>query len=154
RRISTCCPGRCPRQLATSIRKVFIRGVSTTMSRTSATCHSSRRAEPVLPSVTVVPLFFPWIPTDVIPGRLTEARLVGFHERQAPQPFGALPEIEMRHEQSGGSAVHRLHGRVGVTGYDRALAAHQVIDSEVGCIAALTMSHDVGRWRLAQSGGP
>ena len=89
-----------------------------------------------------------------MPGRLPEVRLVGFRERQAPQPFGALPEIEMRHEQSGGSAMHRLDRRVGVASYDRALATHQVIDREVGCIAALTMSHDVGRRRLVQSGGP
>jgi hypothetical protein len=60
-RISTCWPGRCPCQVATCSRRLFTRGVSTPMSRTSASCHSSRRPRMAAVSITVISLLFPGV---------------------------------------------------------------------------------------------
>src|ERR1700752_3670137 len=56
-------------------------------------------------SLVGVPLFQPWVTIDVIAEVFPKARLVVRHQRQAPHPFGALPEIKMRNEESRGAAV-------------------------------------------------
>src|SRR6201997_1420341 len=56
-------------------------------------------------SLVGVPLFQPWVPIDVIAKVFPKARLVVRHQRQAPHPFGALPEIKVRDEKARGAAV-------------------------------------------------
>src|SRR5689334_4401739 len=129
--MSTCWPGRCPCQPATCSRRLFTRGVSTTMSRTSASCHTSRRAGTAAVSITVVSLLFPRIAVIVIAQRLPETAFIPFHEAQSPQPFGAFPEVEMRHEQPGRAAMHRQKRQALVAGRDHALATHEIRDGKV-----------------------
>src|SRR5690242_6391755 len=49
--------------------------------------------------VACIALFFPGIAVVVVAQRLPEARLVLGQQPQAAHPFGALPEIEVWHEQ-------------------------------------------------------
>ena len=63
--------------------------------RKYAGCEQSKRPA----SFARVALFEPWIATVVVAERLPEPRLVAVDDAQAAHPFGALPEIEMRHDQ-------------------------------------------------------
>src|SRR4029077_17915711 len=43
--------------------------------------------------ITLLP---PWVTIEVIAEAFPKARLVGWHQRQALHPFGALPKIKVR----------------------------------------------------------
>src|SRR5207253_6106199 len=49
--------------------------------------------------VAPVTLFFPWITIIVVAKRLPEARFIPLDQSEAPDPLGALPEVEMRYKQ-------------------------------------------------------
>src|SRR3954453_18126607 len=51
-------------------------------------------------SVTLVPLLGPGVASVVVAVALPEPGLVLRHQRQARDPFGALPEVQVRHQQS------------------------------------------------------
>src|SRR4051812_44051956 len=58
-------------------------------------------------TVTGIPLLLPRIAAHVISAQLPESRFITFGEFQAVAPFGALPEIQVRHQQARGSSVLR-----------------------------------------------
>ena len=69
--------------------------------------------------------------------RLPEAGLVGGGQPQAAHPLGALPEVQVRDEQPGGAAVLGVE-RLAVVGVrDPGLAAGEVLEREVGRVAAV-----------------
>jgi len=64
-------------------------------SATSATCQFSRP----------VPLFLPRVSVDVVAVRTPRSRARRSREAKPPHPLGALPEVQMRHEQPRRPAV-------------------------------------------------
>src|SRR5262249_60356889 len=58
--------------------------------------------------VAPIPLFLPRITAVVVAVGLPEPGLVVVEELQPANPLGALPEVEVRDEQPGGTTVHRL----------------------------------------------
>src|SRR4029453_9420595 len=63
-----------------------------------------RRARSVAP----VPLFQPRVAEEVVAVRLPESGVVLVAEPQAANPFRALPEVQVRHQQARGPAMLRL----------------------------------------------
>src|SRR5262245_25033015 len=61
----------------------------------------------VSPLLPPIPLLFPGIPPHVVPVALPEAGGVLGEKLQAAHPLGALPEVEVRHDQPQRSAVLR-----------------------------------------------
>src|SRR4029077_4717603 len=149
--MSTCWPARCPRQPGTCSITLLTRGVSTTISRTLARCQASRREGTA--SITVIALLLPRIAVDVIAERLPEARLICVHETNPLHPLGAFPEIKMRHEQPGRTAVRRKDRQALVSGRDHGLAADEIGDGKVRRVAAMGVGHDVLRRRLPHACG-
>src|SRR3981081_2790811 len=152
--MSTCWPARCPRQSGTCSITLLTRGVSTTISRTLARCQASRREGAGAASIAVIALLLPGIAVDVIAERLPEARLIRVHEAKPLHPLRAFPEIEMRHEQPGRTAVRRKDRQALVSGRDHGLAADEIGDRKVRRVAALGVGHDVLRRRLRHACGP
>src|SRR6476661_9322454 len=62
-------------------------------------------------SVTLVALLQPWIAAVVVPVLLPEAWLVVRQQLEARHPLGALPEVQVRHQETGGAAVIHRQGR-------------------------------------------
>src|SRR5713101_7645901 len=85
---------------------------------------------------------------DVVTERLPEAGLVSLHESKAPDPLGALPEIEMRYHQSSRSAVHGFQWLVIELIGDEGLPLHHLVHRKVGCITAVAVGHDIARDRV------
>src|SRR6187549_2029704 len=56
-------------------------------------------------SVTLVPLFLPRVAPVVVAVALPETLLVVVEQGQPRHPLRALPEVQVRHEQSHGTAV-------------------------------------------------
>ena len=77
-------------------------------------------------------------------------RLVVVADPQAGDPLGALPEVEMRDEQPGRAAVLAGQRLALVLGHDPGLAVGQVLDREVGRVAAERIGHRVGVERLGR----
>src|SRR5262245_26411483 len=109
-----------------------------------ARCHSRRRTCDLSASITVISLLSPRVAVIVIAQRLPEAALVLFHEAQASHPLGALPKIEMRHEQPGRTAMRRQNRQALISGRDHAFTANEIRDGKVRCVTSVTMSYDVG----------
>src|SRR5215203_783931 len=118
--MSTCWPALCPSHSETSSTRLLVLGVSGTTPTTSA------RRQRVLYSCTDTPLVAPGVAVVVVAQGLPEAEDVVGGELQSPHPLGALPEVQVRHEQASRAAVYRLQGLpvVGV-GHPR-LAARNV----------------------------
>src|SRR4029079_3925088 len=66
-------------------------------------------------SVAAVTLLTPGIAVIVVAQRLPEAGLVSGQQAEATHPLGALPEIQVRHDQARRSTVCRLQ-RLAVVG--------------------------------------
>src|SRR5579864_983154 len=49
--------------------------------------------------VAPIAFFFPWISVIIIAQRLPEARFILVDQAQTPHPLGALPEVEVGHQQ-------------------------------------------------------
>src|SRR5690348_12844308 len=122
---------------------VDTRGVSRMSSTSSAGCHLRGAGEitPIAPApwgylVAPVPLLAPRITVDVVAVRLPEARLLLLVEPDLLDPLGALPEIEMRHQHARRTAVLGRQGLAVVLVDDPRLAVHQVLERQVGRVAA------------------
>src|SRR5215470_12354143 len=107
-----------------------------------------RRAPRAARSVSRVALFLPWVSVVVVAVCLPEAGLVGRPEPQAPYPLGALPEVVLRDEHPRGAAVLGRQ-RPAVVGEDHpGLAARDVLQRQVGRVAAVReLGHEL-RCRL------
>src|SRR5215471_18728358 len=97
---------------------------------------SPRRSRPAR-SVAPVPLLAPWVPVIVIAEALPEAWLVLQPEGDAADPLGALPQVQVRHEQPGRPAVLRRELLAVVAEGDPRLPVHQIFERQVGRIAAI-----------------
>src|SRR5262245_48615689 len=87
----------------------------------------SRRRWPTASLVAPVPLLQPRIAAQVVAVRLPEAGLVLVPERQSAHPLGALPEVEVRDEETGRAAVLGVEGLAVVAEGDPGLAARDVL---------------------------
>ena len=79
----------------------------------------------------------------VVAQGLPEAGFVFGHEPEAPYPLGALPEVEVRHEQAGRSAVLGLERLAAVGVSDPGLTACDLIQRQVRGVAAVAEGDDV-----------
>src|SRR5207302_7813441 len=57
-----------------------------------------------------VAFFFPWVAVKVIAVDLPETRSVDFQELERANPLGALPEVELRHDEPAVASVLRREG--------------------------------------------
>src|SRR4029077_6220564 len=145
RRTSTCWPARWPCQSGTSSTRLATRGVSWTGSATLPTCHSSKRGPRELTALPLsslgfliapVPLLAPWIAVHVVSIRLPEAGLVVLDEAQPAHPFGALPEVEVGHQQAGRPPMLGMQRLAVELERDPGLAPGDVLERQVGGVAA------------------
>src|ERR1700736_4034814 len=141
-----CWPARCPGQPGTSITRLATRGVSWTSSVTLPSCQFNKRGPRALTalaselvgiSVSPVPLLAPWIAIVVVAVRLPEARLVLLHQSDAPDPLGALPEVEVRDEHPCGATVLGVQRLAVELEHDPSFPAGQVLERKVRRVAAV-----------------
>src|SRR4051812_26708840 len=103
----------------------------------------SRRRRPRARSVAPVPLFLPRVAAKVVPVLLPEPGLVLGAQVEAAYPFGAFPEVKVRHEQARRPAVLRLERLLVVSERDPGLAAGDVLERQVRRVAAVAEGHHV-----------
>src|SRR5262245_41824661 len=155
--MSTCCPARWPGQPGTSRTSVVARGVSATLSITSACRQARRRAGAPAgggaASIAVIALLTPGVSVDVIAERLPEARLVVLHELQPADPLRRLPEVEVRDQETRRAAVLWRQRLAVEPGRHQALATAQILERQVGRVGAVAVRHEVGRRRILKTGG-
>src|SRR6266545_4644278 len=92
--------------------------------------------------VAPVPLLAPWIAVVVVAVLLPEARRVLGAQRQPAHPLRALPEIEVRHEQTRRPAVLGLERLAVVPECDPRLASRHVLERKVRRVAAVAERDD------------
>src|SRR4051812_9760367 len=136
--MSTCWPARWPFQPGTSSVSVAARGVSGAIRVTVAARQS----------VALITLLKPRVSAVVVAERLPEAGLVLVAEDQPPHPLRALPEVQVRDEQAGGAAVLGLELVAVVAVDDPGAPARQVLEREVGRVAAVAEGGHVAAERL------
>src|SRR5262245_6825010 len=90
-----------------------------------------------------VALFSPWVPIHVIAVGLPETRLIRITQAEAAPPLGALPEVQVRHQQPRGAAVLGLKWPAVIAECHPRLAAGDVLEWQVRGVAAVTERHDV-----------
>src|SRR6185436_17296987 len=120
--MSTLWPTRCPSQPRTS---------STTV-RTPPACSRTARTVTVRHSVPLIALLLPGIAAVVIAVDLPVAGPVGRQQLERAHPLRALPEVQMRDEQSRRAAVRRLERLAVVLPDQPRLPAGQVGERQVG----------------------
>src|SRR5215472_70012 len=104
-----------------------------------------RRVPRAARSVSRVALFLPWVSVVVVAVCLPEAGLVGRLEPEAPYPLGALPEVVVRDEHARGAAVLGLERLTVVSEDHPGLAARDVLERQVGRVAAVrVLGHELG----------
>src|SRR5215207_2215245 len=130
--MSTCWPARCPGQPATS--SISVVAVSVSIARDAIP--ASRHARRAVTSVALVALLAPGVATVVVAELLPEAGLVALEQRQPAHPFGALPEVEVRHEQPRGPSVLGVQRRAVVVERHPRLAPGDVLQRQVRRVAA------------------
>src|SRR4051812_10293490 len=88
-------------------------------------------------SVAPVALLFPGVAVVVIAVALPEAGLVVVAQLEATDPLRALPEVQVRDQQPGGAAVLGLERLAAVLVGDPRLAIRQILEREIGGVAAV-----------------
>src|SRR3954454_4467280 len=101
------------------------------------------RSGPAPRSVPLVALLFPGIAVVVVAIGLPEARLVVVAQLEPADPLRALPEVQMRDEQPGRAAVLGLERLSRVLVGDPPPATRQVLEREIGRIAAVAPRGDI-----------
>src|SRR5918911_1742723 len=97
-------------------------------------------------SIAAVALLFPWITVIVIAERFPEAWRVPVRQAQATDPFGALPEVEVWHDQPRRAAMLRCQRLILVPVRDERLAALHVRHGQVRRVPAVAPhTHVLGR---------
>src|SRR5262249_17860446 len=66
-------------------------------------------------------------------------------------PFGAFPKVEMRHEQTGRTAMRRSNWHPPISGDDPPPTANEILDRDVCRVPSIAMSHDVGCGRIGEA---
>src|SRR5829696_90131 len=141
--MSTCWPALCPSHSETSSTRLLVLGVSGTTPTTSARRQRVLYSCTDTPLVAPVALLAPGVAVVVVAQGLPEAGDVVGGELQSPHPLGALPEVQVRHQQAGRATVYGLQGLplVGV-GHPR-LAARDLLQGQVGGVVAVAEGRDV-----------
>src|SRR5215470_5373560 len=103
-----------------------------------------RRVRRAARSVSLVALFLPWVSVIVVAVCLPEAGLVGRLEPEAPYPLGALPEVVVRDEHARGTTVLGFERLTSEGEDDPRLAAGDVLERQVGRVAAVGVLGHVG----------
>src|SRR4029077_4530028 len=99
-------------------------------------------------SVSPVPLFAPRVTVDVVAVGLPETRNLLLVEPDPANPLRALPEIKVRNEHARGATMLGRQRLAVVLVDDPGLAVHEVLEREVGGIAAIGELGGVLRCRL------
>src|SRR5438034_10760091 len=86
-----------------------------------------------------VALLFPRIAADVVTVLLPEARAVLRDELEATQPLGALPEVDVRHDQAAGAAVLGRQLLTTVLVGEEDVVAPQVAEEDVRRVTAVAV---------------
>src|SRR5688572_1176173 len=127
---------------------VFTRRVSSRMEITVAGC----QADGFGTLVTVVSLFAPRVAVAVVSVHLPEPWFVVLHEPQAPDPFRRLPEVQVRHEETGRTTMLGREWLALELPDNQPLPIQQILDRKVGCIPAVAESHHERRRRVLEPG--
>src|SRR5215207_6479188 len=114
--------------------------VSVSMSREATL--ASRHARRFGGSVTLVALLAPRVAAVVVAELLPEPRLVAFEQREAAQPLRALPEVQVRDEQPRRPTMLGVQRRAVVVEGDPRLAAGDVLERQIGRVAAVAERAD------------
>src|SRR5215212_9621235 len=140
-----CWPALCPSQPGTSRKRLLARGVSGLVSITSPMRQTSFRRGVRVSAMLVPPvaLFAPRVAVVVVTQGLPEAGFVFSNQPQSSHPLGALPEVKVRHEQAGRTAVLRLERLVVVGVGDPGLTTRDGLQREVRGVAAVAKGRDV-----------
>src|SRR5688500_16695579 len=86
---------------------VLTRGASSRSAVTVASCQFSAAKGLPPPSVAAVAFFEPRVAAVVVAEGLPEPGLVALDESNTADPFGALPEVQVRHHEPCRAAVLR-----------------------------------------------
>src|SRR5690242_3470107 len=87
--------------------------------------------------IAPVPLFQPRVSADVVAVRLPEARMLLFLQTDPTDPLRALPEVEVRDEKTDRAAVLGVQRLTVELVGNPGLAAGDVVEREVGRVAAV-----------------
>src|SRR3954471_17351155 len=101
------------------------------------------RSVPAPRSVPRIALLFPRVAVVVVAVGLPEAGLVVVAKLKAADPLRALPEVQMRDQQPRRAAVLGLKRLTAVLVGDPRPATDQVLERQVGRIAAVTPRADI-----------
>src|SRR5215213_8593488 len=101
------------------------------------------RARSSATSVPPVALLAPGVAVVVVAEGLPEAGFVFGDQPQSSHPLGALPEVQVRHEQAGRTAVLGLERLAAVGVSDPGLTACDIIQRQVRGVAAVAEGDDV-----------
>src|SRR3954462_4465791 len=101
------------------------------------------RSGPGPRSIPPIALLFPWVAVVVVAVGLPEAGLVVVAQLEAADPLRALPEVQMRDQQPRRAAVLGLERLPPVLVGDPRPAAGQILERQVGRIAAVTPRGDI-----------
>src|SRR3954469_15958219 len=118
--------------------------LSITLSTTSAG-RQPKLGAAACASVAPVALLTPGVPVVVVAEPLPEAHLVARHHLDAAHPLGALPEVEVGHEQARRAAVLGLERLAVELERHPGLAVGDVLDRQVVVVAAVADGDDVAR---------
>src|SRR6478672_7446246 len=98
-------------------------------------------------SVTLVPLFQPWVTPVVVAVALPESLLVMIHQGDPGDPFCALPEVQVRHQQPYRPAVIGRQWLALMRPHDPGLAPRDVRERQIRRVAGGRGGHDEARGR-------
>src|SRR5258707_1336561 len=93
-------------------------------------------------SVAAVSLLPPRVAIQVITVHFPEAWFVVSHEPQTAHPFSALPEVQVRHQKTGRTAVFRLEGRAIEREGDPRFSTSDVFERQVGRVTTIGERHN------------
>src|SRR5207253_4869283 len=102
----------------------------------------TRECAYLLPTVA---LFAPGVAAHVVAVLLPETGTVAVHELEPAEPLGALPEVQVGHEQAQRPAVLG-RDRLAIAHVDQhVLVAQEIVQAQVAGEAVFGVRHDVGR---------
>jgi len=83
---------------------------------------------------------------------LPNSRGVVFEELDALQPFGAFPEVEMRHHQPHRAAVFLLQCLAGPAMGEQGVFGGKILQRQIGGVAVMRVQHHEARFVARPAG--
>src|SRR6516164_11372321 len=93
-------------------------------------------------SIAGIALLGPWIAAVMVAADLPVARHIGAEKFDGLQPFGAFPEIEMRHHEPYRAAMFRRQRRARPAMREQGVISRKIFQCEIGGVAVVGMQHD------------